>query len=457
MINKTLTFGLGKVTGYDGKMGEFIPLDDVQRKRVYEEIRKGFGDFARLCNVFASLLYTGKVLHVDIKELGFNTGYKPIVDKLGMKTSLNGYVLNQAWGLVTAHFAGEHGKKLMAKGESVLPTHRADGTHPLCFHTGAVDLIKADEGYFIVYHIFSDVWAKQEGLPPRLAFQIRIKDRDKTGAGQLDRIISGEWQKGSGQLVRNKRPVGPKYIMHLVVKYEPDPYMPLVPETVMGIDLGVMTPAAVHFRTNGEPQKWAMCVGNGRMLLNARGLVRSDIVRLLRALKRKDSPLTGHDRTAAQERLKELRQRERRLMKTASQKIAAQIADMARRNGAGIWQMEALSGNIKVDQPWLVRNWAPGMLIDAVRWQATQLGVKIRFVDPRYTSQRCSKCGHIDKQNRPKNKQGAAYFQCTACGYSDHADKNAARNLSIEGIEELISRVNVGNKVPNGTGGSPEV
>ena len=71
------------------------------------------------------------------------------------------------------------------------------------------------------------------------------------------------------------------------------PYKEITEKTVMGIDLGVNTPAAIHFRTDGKPNKWAMCIGNGRMMLHARGVVRREIVRLLRGLKRKDSPIQG--------------------------------------------------------------------------------------------------------------------------------------------------------------------
>jgi transposase len=442
MQTKTLTFGLGELKGYDVRKKALIEVADETRKKIYQEIFSAFRDFARLCNYTTAMLYTGKILKVTLDQLDLNTGYKLILEKMNLDTHLNGMVLNQAFGLAKAHFAGDHGKRLMARGETVLPTHRSDGTHPLCFHQKAVNLYREGNKIYIVYQLFADAWAKQEGLPSWIAFQIRLKKRDNTGFQQLERIYNKDWEHGSGQLVRNKRMQGPKYLMHIVAKYTPDPYKTLSADTIMGIDLGVSVPAAIHFRTNGEPQRWAMCVGNGRMMINARAIVRNEIIRLLRGLKRKDSPLDGPARAAAMKRLKELRQRERRLMKTASQKLAAQIADQAKRNGAGFWQMEDLSlADIKEGKPWLARNWAPGMLIDAIKWQAKQLNAELCFVNPKYTSQRCSKCGNIDRDNRPKAKKGAAYFKCTSdtCGYDDHADKNAARNLSIIGIDNLIS------------------
>ena len=46
-------------------------------------------------------------------------------------------------------------------------------------------------------------------------------------------------------------------------------------------------------------------------------------------------------------------------------------------------------------------------------------------VDPAYTSQTCSRCGHVDKSNRPSQ----AVFACGACGFRANADHNAAINI----------------------------
>ena len=34
-------------------------------------------------------------------------------------------------------------------------------------------------------------------------------------------------------------------------------------------------------------------------------------------------------------------------------------------------------------------------------------------VDPKYTSQRCNQCGHVDKDNRKTQRR----FKCMACGH----------------------------------------
>jgi len=50
-------------------------------------------------------------------------------------------------------------------------------------------------------------------------------------------------------------------------------------------------------------------------------------------------------------------------------------------------------------------------------------------VSPRYTSMRCSCCGHIAKENRLTQ----SLFLCVSCGYTDHADVNAAKNILAAG------------------------
>ena len=52
---------------------------------------------------------------------------------------------------------------------------------------------------------------------------------------------------------------------------------------------------------------------------------------------------------------------------------------------------------------------------------------ELRFVNPAYTSQACSRCGHTAKSNRPSQ----AVFACGACGFRAHADHNAAINILV--------------------------
>lgn len=57
-------------------------------------------------------------------------------------------------------------------------------------------------------------------------------------------------------------------------------------------------------------------------------------------------------------------------------------------------------------------------------YKSEALGKKVVFIDARYTSQRCSRCGYIYKGNRSQS-----HFLCKRCGLQLHSDLNAAINI----------------------------
>lgn len=58
-----------------------------------------------------------------------------------------------------------------------------------------------------------------------------------------------------------------------------------------------------------------------------------------------------------------------------------------------------------------------------------KIGDRLVLVPAAYTSQTCSCCGTVDREAR----ENQAYFRCRACGHSEHADVNAARNIQRAG------------------------
>ena len=53
-------------------------------------------------------------------------------------------------------------------------------------------------------------------------------------------------------------------------------------------------------------------------------------------------------------------------------------------------------------------------------------GCRVVGVDPRHTSQMCSRCGHVHRSNRRSQSR----FVCRACGFELNADLNGARNIA---------------------------
>ncbi len=67
--------------------------------------------------------------------------------------------------------------------------------------------------------------------------------------------------------------------------------------------------------------------------------------------------------------------------------------------------------------------------------------VEVITINPAYTSMCCSKCAHTDKTNR----ESQAIFCCKACGYTNNADVNVAKNVISTAVGHTVS----------GRGGTP--
>ncbi|MGH3234170.1 MAG: zinc ribbon domain-containing protein [Streptosporangiaceae bacterium] len=70
------------------------------------------------------------------------------------------------------------------------------------------------------------------------------------------------------------------------------------------------------------------------------------------------------------------------------------------------------------------------MFLGVLRAKAESAGRVVVEVDPRHTSQRCSRCGHVATGNRVTQ----ARFRCLVSGYEPHADVNAAENILRAGL-----------------------
>ena len=71
--------------------------------------------------------------------------------------------------------------------------------------------------------------------------------------------------------------------------------------------------------------------------------------------------------------------------------------------------------------------WAFHRLYEYVAYKAIEQGVEAVQVGPRNTSKRCSTCGFTHDDNRHGEE-----FDCQDCGYQNHADYNASKNIGLQ-------------------------
>jgi IS605 OrfB family transposase len=72
-----------------------------------------------------------------------------------------------------------------------------------------------------------------------------------------------------------------------------------------------------------------------------------------------------------------------------------------------------------------LHKWNFFQLQQFLTYKAEAKGIRIDYVDSRYTSQKCSVCGYTSRSNRTSQ----AIFKCKHCGFSLNADLNASRNI----------------------------
>ncbi|WP_432705899.1 RNA-guided endonuclease InsQ/TnpB family protein [Actinoallomurus iriomotensis] len=136
---------------------------------------------------------------------------------------------------------------------------------------------------------------------------------------------------------------------------------------------------------------------------------------------------------SAKRLLKKRSRREKRHAANQNHIIAKTIVTEAERTSSGI-SLENLTGirqRVRLRKPQRValNSWAFAQLTDFIAYKAKRAGVPVVFVDPAYTSQQCSECGHLDAKNRVSQ----SVFLCRNCGVVAHADRNASRNIARKG------------------------
>jgi IS605 OrfB family transposase len=245
-----------------------------------------------------------------------------------------------------------------------------------------------------------------------------FKERDMTvsiatHAGRLKglKLSIGNYQLGllkrqnpvSATLVYNKR----KKCFYIHIVLEKPIETPFSPSgNVVGIDRGIYNLASC---TNGIRF-------SGKQVIHKR----KQYCKLRQSLQKKGTK-------SAKRRLKLLSGKERRWMSDQNHIISKRIIESC--NSGDVLVLEDLKYirdriRLQKKQRLIHHSWAFGQLQFFLEYKATEKGIQIIYVDPKYSSQRCCRCGYIFKANR-----NGHLFSCKSCGYTIHADINSPFNI----------------------------
>jgi putative transposase len=141
------------------------------------------------------------------------------------------------------------------------------------------------------------------------------------------------------------------------------------------------------------------------------------------------SRLQSKRTVSAKRRLKRRARRERRHAQHVNHRIAKDVVAVAERTGRGI-ALEELGGirdrvTVPRHQRALLSSWPFRHLQLVIAYKARRVGIPVLEVDPAHTSQRCPRCGHTEKANRPSRD----HFCCRRCGLAGPSDHVAAVNI----------------------------
>jgi len=226
-------------------------------------------------------------------------------------------------------------------------------------------------------------------------------------------FICGEYQRnllvsqqGETDLAYVK---GEFYLLTTVNVEQPDP---IEVEGVLGVDLGIVQIAT---DSDGEAH-------SGKHLNS----VRHRHKRLRKKLQKKQTK-------GAKRRLKKLSRKEQRFANHTNHVLAKRLVEKAKctKRAIALEDLKGIRSRVKARKPQrsTLHSWSFADLGYKLTYKAKKVGVRVVFVDPKYTSQQCSCCGHTEKANRPNQST----FCCKQCGHSADADKNSALNIAVRG------------------------
>ena len=345
---------------------------------------------------------------------------------------LRGLTTNSKWSEVT-------------RGRSSLPTFRLDMAIPIrCDKAGQRRLERTADG-----EVALDLMVCIKPYP-----RVIIATKGESlGDGQraiLDRLLNNEGGYRQRCLeVKQEKTTGK---WHLFVTYDfPTPTPPkLSDERIIGADLGFSCPIYAATSTGHARLGWRHFAS----LAAAVRSLQSQTIRRRRAIQQGgkmilsgESARSGHGRNRKLQAIEKLQGRIDHAYQTLNHRLSATVIKFALDNGAGVIQIEDLEGlKDELTGTFLGERWRYAELQRFLEYKAKETGIKIRKVDPRYTSRRCSECGYINmeftREYRDANRRPgrSLKFTCPQCKYEADADYNAARNLATDGIAEKIAR-----------------
>lgn len=412
---------------------QLFPVGDKEEiDRVYKYLRDGIFNQNKAMNQYISALYIATIEEIskeDRKEL--NQLYGRI--STSKKGSAYDKDIEFPKGLPTTASLGQAVRQDFQKsvkdgllyGKVSLPTYRKD--NPLLVHVDYVRLRRTNpHNDFGIYHNYEShteflgkLYSKDLEIFIKFAnnitFKLILGNPHKSVAlrNELQQIFEENY-KVCGSSIQID---GKKIMLNLSMEI-PKQELKLDENIVVGVDLGQAIPAVCGLNNKDYIRQ---SIGSKDDFLRVRTQLQSQRRRLQKSLKMTSG---GHGRKKKLRPLERLSDRERNFVKTYNHKVSKEVVDFALKNNAKYINLESLKGYDT--NKFILRNWSYYELQQFITYKAAKYGIEVRKINPCYTSQVCSCCGHWEEGQRIDQ----AHFKCKSCGAELNADFNASRNIA---------------------------
>jgi IS605 OrfB family transposase len=205
-----------------------------------------------------------------------------------------------------------------------------------------------------------------------------------------------------------------KVFLHLTMEHDIED--PVLTGNVVGVDAGIKRTAVTSSN---------QFFGGGVL-----SHVSSRYKHLRRILQKKGHSGTRH--------LARVKSKENRFVRDMLHVVSRKIVDSLQKGD--VIAMEDLNGirdrtKLRKKTRTMLNQWAFSRLQFCIQYKAEARGCGVVMVNPKYTSQGCSKCGHVEKANR----KSQSLFECKRCGHSLNADLNGSRNIALRGKMQVAT------------------
>ena len=300
------------------------------------------------------------------------------------------------------------------------------GNQPLDLHNKAIRFECIGKEYYVYLKLLNrPAFKKHNYANTEIRFKVLLYDNSSKTI--VERCIDKIYKISASKLIYNEKKKC--WMLNLSYSFSNDSETELDKDRILGVDLGIHYPICASI--NGERKFFKI---DGGEIEHTRRKIEARKKSLLKQGISCGEGRIGHGIKTRNKPVYDIEDKISRFRDTANHKYSRALINYAVNNNCGIIQMEDLTG-ITSDSNRFLKNWSYFDLQTKIEYKAQEVGIKVVYIDPHYTSQRCSKCGYISKDNRTEQ----ALFLCQKCGYKTNADYNASQNIAIKDIDKIIN------------------